>query len=77
MALDGENEVLFGLRSPLKDSKAIVIRIEAPNQFFANGATAREVTLALDKLIDLGGMGIRGMCRDEMKGYWIFTFLPG
>ena len=51
--------LLIGFRSPLRDNRAIIARVENPSAIFDTGEAPR-ISVNLDTL-DLGGNGIRGM----------------
>ena len=72
-----ENDLFIGLRSPLIESKAVVLRLKNVDTMFDQpadpGATS---AVTIEATLDLHGMGIRGMCYDEKeKGYWIIAGL--
>jgi uncharacterized protein DUF3616 len=70
-----ENDLLIGLRSPLVESKAVILRLKNVTSLFdrVNGPTGTE-PVTIEARLDLGGMGIRGMCYDEKeKGYWLIA----
>jgi hypothetical protein len=70
-----ENDLLIGLRSPLIESKAVVLRMKKVDATFdrPDDPVARS-PITIEATLDLQGMGIRGMCYDEKeKGYWIIA----
>ena len=70
-----ENDLLIGLRSPLVESKAVILRLKNVASLFdrANGPSGTD-PVTIEAKLDLGGMGIRGMCYDEKeKGYWLIA----
>lgn len=70
MAWAPGNDLLIGLRSPLKGDKAVVLRLKDADAAITGTATS----LVVEKELDLVGMGIRGMCYDEeTKGYWLIA----
>ncbi len=61
--------LIIGLRSPLIDGKASIVILENPNEVFDEDKTPR---LKGPILLDLEGLGIRGLTWDKVKkGYWI------
>jgi hypothetical protein len=70
-----ENDLLIGLRSPLIESKAVVLRIKNVDATFDQPtAPAATAPITIEATLNLEGMGIRGMCYDEKeKGYWIIA----
>ena len=54
-----QQQLLIGFRSPLRDGRALIARVENLTAAFESG-DAPEIAPALDEL-DLGGHGIRGM----------------
>lgn len=73
LAWSPENDLLIGLRSPLIESKAVVLRLKNVDTMFDHPADpAGTSSVTIEATLDLHGMGIRGMCYDEKeKGYWI------
>jgi Permuted papain-like amidase enzyme, YaeF/YiiX, C92 family/Protein of unknown function (DUF3616) len=82
LAWASPNNLLLGLRSPLVESpagkvnpKAIVLRLDNLNSAFdpPNDPSA-PIKITIEAKLDLGGMGIRGMCYDDQKkGYWMLA----
>ncbi len=72
LCFDSENEtLLIGFRTPIKDSKAVIIGIKNPVKVMNNleKPDFTEVTL-----LDLGGLGIRDFTYDNTKkGFWIIA----
>ena len=70
-----ENDLLIGLRSPLIESKAVVLRVKNISAMFDRPTDpAATAPITIEATLDLRGMGIRGMCYDEKeKGYWIIA----
>jgi hypothetical protein len=65
-------DLLLGLRSPLIDNKAIVLRLPNAATWITKPSTPMK--LSVEQELDLGGRGIRGMCYDEkQKGYWLIA----
>src|SRR5213078_1030791 len=61
-------------RSPLMQRKAVILRMTTVNEAF--DTPNKPLSLTIETTLDLGGMGIRGMCYDEKKsGYWIIAGL--
>ena len=54
-----QQQLLLGLRSPLRDGRALIVRVENPSAIFHAGEAPRIAAL-LDEL-DLGGLGIRDL----------------
>lgn len=68
----GTQQLLIGLRSPLLDGRAIIVRVENPAAMFDAGAAPR-VAPVLDTL-DLGGHGIRGLSWvPALNGYLVVS----
>ncbi|MDP1633046.1 MAG: DUF3616 domain-containing protein [Gallionellaceae bacterium] len=64
--------LLIGLRSPLRDKRAIIARVENPAAVFGGGAPPR-ISAKLETL-DLGGNGIRGMSYiPALGGYLVIS----
>jgi hypothetical protein len=67
-------DLLIGLRSPTRGAEAIVLRLNNVNNLFDK--PTEPVVLTMEAQLDLGGLGIRGMCHDEERnGYWIIAGL--
>ena len=67
-------DVLVGLRSPTLDKEAVVLRLADANGVFDN--PTKSAVLTMETLLDLNGLGIRGMSYDgERGGYWIIAGL--
>lgn len=65
-------QLLIGLRSPLLDRRAIIVRVENPAAMFDAGEAPRVVPM-FDTL-DLGGDGIRGLSWvPAMNGYLVVS----
>jgi hypothetical protein len=54
-----QQQLLIGFRSPLRDGRALIARLENPSAIFDAGEAPR-ISAVLDEL-DLGGHGIRGL----------------
>lgn len=54
-----QQQLLIGFRSPLRDGRALIARVENPSAVFDSNEAPR-IAPALDEL-DLGGHGIRGL----------------
>ncbi len=62
--------LLVGFRSPIINSKAIIIEIQNPKRIFS----AEKPIFSKPIELDLGGLGIRDMTYDsQKKGYWILA----
>jgi Protein of unknown function (DUF3616) len=67
-------DLLIGVRSPTRGAEAIILRLNNVNNLFDK--PTEPVVLTMEAELDLGGLGIRGMCYDEeRKGYWIIAGL--
>jgi len=67
-----QQHLLIGFRSPLKDKRAIIARVESPAAMFDADAPP-QVSADLTTL-DLDGHGIRGMCHvRSLGGYLIIS----
>ncbi len=66
--------LLIGLRSPLVDDRAIVVRVENPAAMFGAGEPPR-VSSVLETL-DLGGHGMRGMSWVPVLGGYLVSSGP-
>lgn len=67
-----QQHLLIGLRSPLLDNRAIIVRVENPAAVFETGAKPR-ISATLQTL-DLGGNGIRGMSYiPALGGYLVIS----
>lgn len=63
-----EGALLIGFRNPIPDDKALLARLENPDEVM-DGKPAR---LGKPVLLDLGGLGIRSLeYSDAEKAYWI------
>lgn len=67
LAATPEGYLLIGFRNPIPGGRALIIRLENPEEVI-EGKTAR---FGDPILVDLGGLGIRGMCGLESGGYLI------
>ena len=61
--------VLIGMRSPLRDGRALVARVENPSAIFESDEAPR-IAPSLDEL-DLGGNGIRAMAFIPVLGAYL------
>lgn len=60
-------DLLVGLRSPLQGQNAVLLRLQNPD-------SGEAATLTAEAEIDLGGLGIRGLCWDAGRnGHWILA----
>ena len=67
-----QQHLLIGFRSPLRDKRAIIARVENPAAVFEAGAKPR-ISATLQTL-DLGGNGIRGMSYiPALGGYLVIS----
>jgi hypothetical protein len=68
LAAGSDGTLLFGLRSPLLEKRAVILRLKNVPESFGGSKPEIEVGATLD----LEGNGIRGIAVDsELKGYWI------
>lgn len=66
------HELYIGFRSPLYNSKAIILPLKNPHQIF--GKKHKSPLFGQPIFIDLDGLGIRGMHYDRLKkGLWIIA----
>jgi hypothetical protein len=67
LSVSADGALLFGLRSPLIDGRAVVLRAHSET-LWQDG----EGEMMIDARLDLGGLGIRAMERDAAsEGTWI------
>ena len=65
------NTLIIGFRSPMVNSKALLIAIENPKELFTKGEKPR---FSKPIRVDLNGMGIRDLTYDAQKsGYWVIA----
>jgi hypothetical protein len=64
-----QQQLLIGLRSPLRDGRALIARVENPSAIFESDQAPR-IAPRLDEL-DLGGHGIRGMAYVPALGTYL------
>lgn len=63
-------QLLIGLRSPLFDTRAVIVRVENPAALFESGAPPRVATDLIT--LDLGGNGIRALSyMPALQGYFV------
>jgi hypothetical protein len=70
MAASPGGDLLFGLRSPLIDGNAVILAANKESLWRQD----HEHELELRHLLDLGGLGIRAIERDDRRsGYWLIA----
>ena len=69
-----QRQLLIGFRSPLRDGRALIARVENLDAVFDDGA-APAVSPVLDEL-DLGGQGIRGLAHVPALGAYLVIAGP-
>jgi hypothetical protein len=69
-----QEQLLIGMRSPLRDRRALIARVENPSAIFESDEAPR-IAPSLDEL-DLGGNGIRGMAFIPVLGAYLLIGGP-
>lgn len=70
MAGDSE-DFLVGVKAPLVNGRAVVLRIKAPDEFLDGKAEA--LHFEVEHSLDLGGAGISSMEWDPVSGYYLIA----